>query len=138
MSENEAGKSDQRINPAQIKTVLALPGPRRYEHFVKVICDWQKVWSLFKDGWALAATDDGRSVFPLWPAKEYAELCAIDEWAGYESRSFSLDDLLDDLLPKLKQDNMLPGVFYTPGDKGMTPEIDALTSDIKIELHNYL
>lgn len=138
MTENEKSKSDPKINPAQMKAVLALPGSERYEHFIKVVCDWQKVWGLYKDGWALAATDDGRGVFPLWPASEYAELCAIDEWAGYESRSFSLNDLLDDLLPKLKQDNMLPGVFYTPGNKGMTPEIDELTSNIGDELKNYL
>ena len=120
-----------------MKAVLALPGPKRYEHFIKVVCDWQKLWGLYKDGWALAATDNGQGVFPIWPAKEYAEICAIDEWAGYEPKSFSLEDFLDELLPNLKDDNMLPGIFYTPGNKGVTPEIDALVSDLKIELQNY-
>jgi hypothetical protein len=126
-----------RVNPKQIAAVLALPGAERFEHFIKVIADWQEVWGLYRDGWALAAADDGTTVFPLWPAKEYAELCAANEWDGYEPRSISLRDFTEGLLPKLKRDGFLPGVFFTPTSKGITPSVDDLTSALDAELQNY-
>ncbi len=126
-----------KINQKQIEAVTSLVGQKRYEHFVKVVADWEEVWGLYQDGWALAATDDGQQVFPLWPAKEYAELCANKEWKGYEPKSFSLDDFMGELLPNLKSDSVLPGIFYTPSDNGLTPEVDQLLADLNEELENY-
>jgi len=125
------------MNQKQIDAVLALQPEQRYEHFVKMIADWQEVWGLYSDAWALAATDTGATVFPMWPAKEYAALCADGEWRGYVPESFSLDDLLNELLPKLKEDGVIPGIFYTPSNKGITPAIDRLVSDLREELENY-
>jgi hypothetical protein len=125
------------INETQIESVLALPAQRRYEHFVKVVADWGEVWGLYKDGWALGATEDGIIVFPLWPAKEYAVLCANRSWAEYEPKSFSVVDLLNELLPKLKKDHMLPGIFYTPNDKGVTPDVAKVADDLRNEIAKY-
>lgn len=126
-----------KVNPKQMEAVLALPGIKRFEHFIKVIADWQEVWGLYQDGWALAAADDGTTVFPLWPAKEYAQICAENEWKGYEPRSISLSDFTDVLLPKLKADGVVPGVFFTPSSKGITPSIDELKAALDAELQNY-
>lgn len=126
-----------KINPKQMEAVLALPGIKRFEHFIKVIADWQEVWGLYQDGWALAATDDGTTVFPLWPAKEYAQLCAENEWNGYTPRSISLIDFTDVLLPKLKSDGVLPGAFFTPSSKGLTPSPDELKAALDAELQKY-
>ena len=126
-----------KLNDKQIGAVLALPSEKRYEHFVKIVADWQEVWGLYNDGWALAATDTGVTVFPLWPAKEYAALCADKEWAAYAPRPFSLDDLLSELLPKLKKDGVIPGVYYTQHDKGITPTVDQFVSDLNEELEKY-
>lgn len=126
-----------KINQKRLESVLALPGPKRYEHFVKVVADWEEVWGLYNDGWALAATDDGQQVFPLWPAKEYAQLCAAKEWEGYEPEPFPLEDFMNELLPNLKDDGVLPGIFYTPSDNGVTPTVDQLLADLNEELENY-
>lgn len=126
-----------KINQRQIDAILALPSSKRYEHFIKVVADCQEVWGLYDKGWALAATDAGETVFPLWPAQEYAALCAEKEWSGYAPEPFSLDDLLNELLPKLKQDGVLLGVFYTPSDKGVTPGIDQFMDDLSRELDRY-
>ena len=126
-----------KVNPKQMEAVLALPGIKRFEHFIKVIADWQEVWGLYQDGWALAAADDGTTVFPLWPAREYAQVCAANEWTGYEPRSISLSDFTEVLLPKLKLDGVLPGVFFTPTSKGVTPSVDDLKSALEAELQNY-
>jgi hypothetical protein len=124
-----------KVNPKQMEAVLALSGIKRFEHFIKVIADWQEVWGLYQDGWALAAADDGTTVFPLWPAKEYAQVCAANEWTGYEPRSISLSDFTEMLLPKLN--GVLPGVFFTPTSKGVTPSVDDLKSALEAELQNY-
>jgi len=83
-----------KVNAKQLAVVLGLSGPKRYEHFVKVVVDWQEAWGLYQDGWALAGTDDGEQVFPLWPAREYARICSDKEWEGYTPRAISLDDLM--------------------------------------------
>lgn len=126
-----------KVNPKQLAAVIALPGSERYKHFVKIVADWQQAWGLYQNGWALAGTDDDTTVFPMWPAKEYAEICAENEWSGYQPRAISLEELLSDLLPKLKQDGVLPGVFYTPQNKGTTPTADQLQHDLEVELQNY-
>ena len=126
-----------KINQKQITAVLSLNAEDRYAHFVKVIADWQEVWGLYSEGWALVKDDDDKTAFPMWPAKEYAELCAEKEWLGYVPKSFSIDELLNFLLPKLKQDDMLPGIFFTPSGKGMTPSIEQLVSDLDVELKKY-
>lgn len=126
-----------KVNPKQVEAVLALPGIKRFEHFIKVIADWQEVWGLYQDGWALAAADDGTTVFPLWPAKEYAQVCAASEWSGYEPRAISLREFTEVLLPKLKLDGVLPGVFFTPTSKGVTPSVEDLKAALEAELQNY-
>ncbi|RZN07562.1 DUF2750 domain-containing protein [Bradyrhizobium genosp. SA-3] len=126
-----------RAPPKQMAAVLALPGIKRFEHFVKVVADRQALWGLYRDGWALAAADDGATVFPLWPAEEYAEVCASNEWSGYEPRSITLSDFIEVLLPKLQQDGVLPGVFFTPASKGVTPSADELKSALEAELQKY-
>lgn len=126
-----------KINQKQIEAVTVLSGQKRYETFIKMIADWEEVWGLYQDGWALAETDDGKQVFPLWPAMEYAQLCIERGWAGYVPKSFSLGDFMNELLPNLKDDGVLPGIFYTPSDKGVTPTVDQVLADLNEELKNY-
>jgi Protein of unknown function (DUF2750) len=127
-----------KINQKQFDAVTALPADKRYKSFIKTIADTEEVWALWQDGWALA-TDDitGQSVFPFWPAEEYAKACAINEWNGYEPSLLPLDEFMNELLPKLKEDNVLPGIFFTSEGKGPTPTIDQLLDDINLELENY-
>ena len=126
-----------KVNPKQMEAMLALPGVKRFKHFIKVVADWQEIWGLYQDGWALAAADDGAIVFPLWPAKEYAQICAANEWSGYEPRSIGLSDFREVLLPKLKLDGVVPGVFFTPTSKGVTLSVDELNAALEAELQNY-
>jgi len=126
-----------KVNPKQMEAVLALPSPQRFEHFVKVVVDWEKAWSLYQDGWALAAAEDGAPVFPLWPAKEYAQICAAGEWDGHEPSPIALGTLLDELLPMPKRDGVLVGVFLTPSEGGVAVPADELSAALGAELQNY-
>ena len=122
----------------EIQAVLRLDGPSRYEHFIKRIVDTEEVWGLWKSGWALMENSEGLPVFPLWPAREYAELNRIGDWADYEPKAISLLELLDDLLPSFTKRGILPGVFPTPGGKGVTPTADELATTLrKVNAINY-
>jgi hypothetical protein len=128
------GNEHMKITQKQIEAIIVLQGPKRYEHFIKVAADQRRVWGLYSDGWALASTNDSQTVFPLWPAREYAALCAVGEWAGYATREIDLDDLFEHLLPSLKERNTLLGVFYTPTDKGVLPILEEFECDLRAEL----
>lgn len=125
------------MNPKQLAAVFELSATKRFEHFVKVVAEREEAWGLYQDGWAMAAADDGVSVFPLWPHKEYAEACAIDEWAGYLPKAISLDDLMEVVLPQLKVEGTLPGILPTPASKGAMPSIDELVAALEEELQRY-
>ena len=57
------------LSVKQVESVLRLPGPKRYEHFIKQVADREEGRGLDSDGWALAGTDEGEEAFPLWPAE---------------------------------------------------------------------
>lgn len=121
----------------EIEAVLKLDGPTRFKHFVKRVADEEKAWGLWKDGWALMALAGEERVFPLWPAREYAEKCRGEDWSEYEAEEIPLAALLDELLPKLKERGIRPGVFPTPGGKGVTPTTDELIQALRQEMERY-
>jgi hypothetical protein len=123
-----------KLTQKQIESVVALPAPKRYSHFIKMAADQNRVWGLFSDGWALAATSTGQDVFPLWPAAEYAQLCAAGDWAGYSPREIPLDELFQQLLPRLRDTSTPLAVFYTPRDQGVIPNLEEFEADLKTEL----
>jgi hypothetical protein len=125
------------MNPKQIEAVLKLPAPKRYDHFIKVVADRQLAWGLYAEGWALATTSAGTLVFPLWPAKEYAELSAVGNWSGYSPRGIDMEYLFEGLLPSLGERKTILGIFPTPEDKGVLPETATFESDLRNELAKF-
>jgi hypothetical protein len=122
------------IDTRQVQETVMLSGPQRYEYFIRRVAQTRTVWSLYRNGWALAKKEDGSLVFPLWPEREFATICADYEWTGYEPQSFSLDELVDELLPQLEQDGIATGVFYTPGARDVMPSAGLLLRDLDDEL----
>lgn len=123
-----------RISSQQVRAIIALPASKRYSHFVKVVADQRAVWGLYNQGWALARTTDGREVFPVWPAREYADPCASEIWAGFSPRKIELDDFIEGLLPDLKKKGVELGVFYTANDQGVLADLEQLKLDVRCEL----
>ena len=124
------------ISKEQMSNILALDGPKRYEHTIKQIAGWRKVWGLYNDGWGLMG--DGERVFlPIWPAKEYAELCCIDEWRDYQAKCIELDEFLDTMIPDLIENQIFLSIFVTPSNKGITPTYEEFLDHISSELGKY-
>lgn len=111
--------------------VLPLPQALRYEHFIRRVADTGRVWGLYRDGWAIGKTPDGVLVFPMWPTSALAAQCAVLEWEGYAPQEFDLQELLDELLPQLEADGILPGITYTPEEYGLTPLHGQLRGDLR-------
>ena len=65
-----------KLGAQQLADVVTLPAQQRYARFVQQVVASSEVWGLYRDGWALAKTDDGTLVFAMWPASEFADLCA--------------------------------------------------------------
>ncbi len=121
----------------EMAAVLKLDGPIRFSHFVKRVVDTEQAWGLWQDGWALFADNDANQVFPLWPARAYAELCREGQWANYQAREIPLDDLLRDLIPRLTKQGVRLGVFPTPTGKGVLPSAEELALALREELEKY-
>lgn len=125
------------INEKEIQAVLKLSPPKKYSHFIKKVVGWKKVWALYDDGWAMSETDKGELIFPLWPEKEYAELCISGEWSNYKPEIIELDELLDSLIQTLRERNVLPGVFFTLDGGSLNVTADVLENDLRDELSHY-
>lgn len=121
----------------EIEAVLKLDGPARFKHFVKRVVDEERVWGLWDDGWALFGDSEGNQVFPLWPAREYAEKCGVGDWAAYQPKEIPLQSLLDELAPDLQASGIRPGIFPTPEGKGVLPTMDELCEALLEELEQY-
>lgn len=125
------------VSQKQIEAILKLPAPKRYSHFIKKVVGWKQLWALYDDGWAMSESDDGEPIFPLWPEKEYAELCVSGDWSNYEPKPIELDEILGSMIPMLKERGILPGVFFTMKDGSVNASVDELESDLREELSKY-
>lgn len=115
----------------EIEAVLRLDGPERFRHFVKQVVDWEQVWGLWDEGWAIMKDGGEALVCPLWPAHEYAMLLCVGEWAEYRPKAIPLIEFLEDYLPNFRKNGILPGVFPTPTGKGVTPTPDELAEALR-------
>ncbi len=138
----------KKLSQKQIDSVMALPALKRYQHFIKTVCDWQIVW-----GFETNSRQPRLHILPLWPAKEYAELCiqssSIEEWKNCKLKAFELETLTEVILPELKKPKNLPqeggvtsapdpiNVFATSNDPGTRVSVDRLLTDLNKELENY-
>lgn len=126
-----------KLSEQQIKAVISLPAQKRYEHFVKQVADSEEVWGLYNDGWAIATSNEGKFVFPVWSSFEYAEMCATGDWTEYKPKMIELEEFTDELLPNLAEDDYSIGVAYLPKDEGVVIDAHHLISDIEEELQKY-
>lgn len=126
------------ITKKEIESVVILPASKRYRYFLKKIVDWEECWGLYNDGWALAESKENKRIFPFWPAKEYATICATGAWINYKSIAISTESLMKELLNNLSNESILVGVFYTPKDKGVVVDVNRLRNDIETEQKHYI
>lgn len=125
------------LRAEQVRAVLQLSASARLAHFVKQVADSEVAWGLWFEGWALMADDQGARSFPLWPARDYAELMRTGDWEGYMPAEIALGDLLRELLPRLEKEGTLVGVFVTPEGESATLPAPELGAALQAELDRW-
>lgn len=99
------------MNHKEFEAVIKLPANIRYEYFIKKVVDFEEVWGLYEEGWAMTSDDDGSMMIPFWPKREFAEYCAFEEWSNYKAQSISLDEFINEWLPGIEEDQYKPSIF---------------------------
>ncbi len=123
-----------KTHPKEIESVIKLPYTRRYEIFVKTVADWGVVWGLYNDGWAVGSDGAGNLMLPFWPKFEYAEICALGNWAGCTPAEIPLKDFMEAWLPGIEKDGNMPSIFPVPDNGGAAVNPSQLREDLLAEL----
>lgn len=121
----------------KIENIVKMTEDERYDYFIRKVADFEQVWGLNDNGWALLGDDDGNQILPLWPEREFAELCAVDQWKNYKPESIELDNFLEKWIPGMINDKTLINIFLTPDAKGTVVSPPTLESDLQDELEQY-
>ncbi len=125
------------MHKAKFANVVGMKAKDRLDYFVRKVADFQQVWGLFKQGWAIAADDEGRLGLPVWPESDFADACATGTWTDYVPTAIPLGDFLEKVRPRLESDNMSVIVFPTPAEQGVFVEPSFLSAEIEEECQQY-
>jgi hypothetical protein len=120
------------MHEKQIANVLELPNEKKLRYVVKKAVDTELIWSLSDDdGWVSFSTDDGVEALPIWPAPEFAKMCAIEEWSDTQPESIDLEEWLEGWTPDLIRDKRLVAIFPGANNKGMLMQPAELAEAIR-------
>lgn len=131
----EEGENN-KMNLNEYNSLMGSLAKKRYEYFIKKVVDFEEVWGLYNDGWATTTDENKRILIPFWPRQEFAEACAIDEWQSYVATAIDLEEFINEWLPGMKDDGILPSIFWNNDDSAVV-EVNNITSDLERELENY-
>lgn len=121
----------------KLKNILSFPAAKRYSYFIGKVCDFEEIWGLHADGWAMASSDSGEKAIPFWPEKDFAEVCANGSWRGYSPKVIKLEDFANKWIPGMAKDGCILAIFPTPEDKGILINPDKVLKDLEEEFSQY-
>ena len=124
------------MHPKAIENILNLKPFDRYQYFIRKIADWEKVYTLvFLNGnYAMSIVDD-KKLFPLWSAREFAELSKTGDWQECEILELDFNDL-EKLFDYIEEYNFLINVFPTD-TTGFVVTLEEFSRDLGTELEQY-
>ena len=64
-------------------------------------------------------------------------MCANGVWRDYVPEEIDIQEFLDELLPRLREDSVKIAVFMTPEDRGVVPTLEQIEADLRTELARY-
>ena len=127
-----------KITAKEIENVLKLDAYSRYKYSIKRIADTNLIYFLIEDTGKFALSEiEGKILFPVWSAKEYAELNRINVWVKYSILEMRLGEFITDIIPILKSKDYLLSIFAANGKTGFVVEVEELIRDLNAELENY-
>ena len=127
---------ENNMNINEYNFLMKSDARKRYEYFIKKVTDFEEVWGLYNNGWVTTTDSDGRTLIPFWPRKEFAEACALYEWKSYVAKSIELDEFINEWLPGMREDGVVPSIFWNNDDSAVV-EVNIILNDLERELENY-
>ena len=121
------------LDESDVTAILDLTPAERYRYFIEHVQEMGEVWSVYDDGWATSEDKQGNTLLPLWPDKEFAELCITSHWATFKAKAIPMTEVLNNMIPSLRTVDMLPGVFYVVGEGSVEASFDELDADLRAE-----
>ena len=90
---------------------MSLADAERYNYMIRRLADSEQLYLLDNNGWVTYGDNNGNILLPIWPEEEFANLCAIDEWAAANSVAMNLEKFFLDLIPALVEQNIRLAIF---------------------------
>ncbi|CEH33436.1 DUF2750 domain-containing protein [Romboutsia lituseburensis] len=117
------------------KDVLQMSESDKYRYFNTTVAYYEELWGLYDDGWATIEGDEGVTI-PLWPDKQYADICAKGDWETYTAKRIDLYEFLNKWVPEMEKDNIKPAVFWV-NEEAVIVDADFLQGTLILSLEEY-
>ena len=121
----------------EIEKVSLLEPFDRYKYFLKKVADSELLYILEKDSSYAVSSLDNNYLFPIWSAKEFAELCKINGWEDFSISEITLEDFENEIIDVISNKNYLINVFPVLEKTGYVVSLDEFARDLSDELKNY-
>lgn len=129
------------ISKQEIEAIIRLSPEKRYTYFIKRICDWECIWTLFDDdSIILNEGKNGELYVILFPFNDFASyyINQTKAMSGSICKCFELAEFLNTTIRKLQVHNINKAlIFPVPDGFGLNVSISTLIDDINEELENY-
>jgi len=127
-----------KLSEKEIENVSKLEPIKRYQYFIKRIADHTFIFTLRnQDGsWAISSVENNK-LFPIWPAAEYAQKCAIDEWENFSVERLSLNRFRTELMNSIREEKFLLNIFPVSKTTGFVVDLEEFQRDLQEELEKY-
>jgi hypothetical protein len=117
----------------ELDNMLETDPIKRYKYFLNCVIDSTGVWLLRVDGVEFSHEVLGGKAVPVWPKREYAELCG-NAWGQGAPSEVSLDELLEVRLKALEGQGVLIEILPSPTSSGFLVDISRFMRDVRMEL----
>jgi hypothetical protein len=120
----------------KIKNVIKLNSNDRYGYSIREFVKLEKIWVLSHAESLITFVDQkNNEVFLIWPHKEVAEHCILEEIEvdGYSIEAIDYDEFKNLCIPDMINDKILFGVFYDDKREGMVISGEDLLKDLEAE-----
>lgn len=129
------------ITKQEFDAIIKLSPEERYAYFIKRICDWEQIWTLYSDDNLVLNEDKkGKLEVFLFPYETFVSYYAhgtksMEEAVG---KCFHLDEFMGKVMEKLlSHDVNMALVFPVANAYGLKVTMKKLINDINEELENY-
>lgn len=127
-----------KITNKEVESVSMLDSLERYKYFIKRVADTEMMYTLVDAEGDFALDDvDNNTLLSLWPASEFAVLCATDIWSSFSIKELTLEEFEDELIDKIEENKWLLNVFSVGTKSGFVVDINEFAKDLSEELKKY-